>query len=93
MSDSAMPGPSATRRRPGLLRFLLLMTICSVGGQGVPLGVPGEEGDGAPDVIPCPCPQCGRNAMKQLDESYKCRNKHISRLENGSAKCEGSQTS
>jgi hypothetical protein len=94
MSDSAMPGPSAARRRRvAMLRFLLLMTICCFGVYDAPLGVPGEPGDAAPDAIPCPCPECGRNAIKQLDDSYRCRNKHISRIENGSAKCEGSQAS
>jgi hypothetical protein len=90
MSDSAMPGPSATRRRcAGLLRFLLLMTIYSVSSHAPPLGPPGEPANHAnpgPPFMRCPSSECNEYAERQLDGSYECKH-HICRIENGSFAC------
>lgn len=84
LGEVSMPGcmtrgPSATgRRRARLLCVWVLMGIGTVWTYGAPIGLPGVPESNGPDAISCP--KCSEVANRQVDDSYKCDNNHVSIL-------------
>lgn len=82
LGEVSMPGcmtcgPSATgRRRARLLRFWVLVAIGTAWTYGAPIGLPGERKSNSPKSIRCP--ECGKVASKQANNSYKCEDNHVS---------------